>query len=196
MGLPCCAWSCRAVSPCVGVCCVGLFGVAFSPVVGCPVVLPAIPPAGWCAQVFRFLLVGCVLIGSPPWLVCGALCSALLCVVSCGAAVCCVFCVLPGAVWRACVRLGSCAVLSGAVSCWVVLCCFFCVMLSCAAAFSAGFFSSVVPCLSVVHRAVYVSVVLFRGVYCCSAWPRRVALLCWFLLCCAVLCSVVPWCVS
>ena len=30
----------------------------------------------------------------------------------------------------------------------------------------------------------------------CSAWPCRVAFLCWFLLRCANWCSAVPWCVS
>ena len=64
---------------------------------------------------------------------CGAPCFASSGVVSRGAAVCGVFCAVPGVVWRA----GVWSVLW-----WVLLSCFCCALLSCVAAFSAGFFFS------------------------------------------------------
>ena len=64
----------------------------------------------------------------------------LWCVMLCGAAVCCVLCVLRGAVWRACVGLGSCALLSAVVLCWVLMCYLCCVLLSRVAVLSACFF--------------------------------------------------------
>ena len=99
----------------------------FSPLWGAVWCFPPPPPPG---AVHCFFFSGCVLVvlrPPPPPVGCGVL--ALSCLVSCGAAVCGVFCVLPGAVWCACVGLGSCALLSGAVLCWVLLCCFCCVLL-------------------------------------------------------------------
>ena len=131
-----------------------------------------------------------------------ALCCALSCVVSCGAAVCGVFCGLPGAVWRACVRLDSCAVLSGAVLCSVVLCCFCRVLLSCSAAFCAGFFflrCSLPFCgaLGCFHLcgALPWCFLLF-GVASSRCAPLLVsAALCHFVLCCAMVRLLLLCCV-
>ena len=65
---------------------------------------------------------------------CGVLCFASICVVSSFPAVRGASCAVPGVVSSAGGWLGSCAVL-----CWVFLCCFCCALLSCVAAFSAGF---------------------------------------------------------
>ena len=121
---------------------------------------------------------------------CGVPCFASCGVVSCGAAVCGVFCAVPGVVWRACVWLGSCAVLW-----WVLLCCFCCALLSCVAAFSAGFFF-VVPCLSVVLRAVSVSVLCLCGAVpvClrrCSLCVALLPLRRWLVFCVVVYCVCV-----
>ena len=100
----------------------------------CGVAPPPVPPG--CCALFCFPGV-CWLCCPPPsgWLWCPVLCP-----VSCGAAVFGVFCVLPGAVWRACFWLGSCPPLWGTELCWVLLCFFCCALLSCAAVFSADFF--------------------------------------------------------
>ena len=65
VGLPCCVGSCRAVSPCVGVCCVGLFGVVFCPLFCGAVWCCPTPPLRVLCGVFSF---GCVLFVLP-WLV-------------------------------------------------------------------------------------------------------------------------------
>ena len=80
----------------------------------------------------------CRLCPPPPPAGCVVLCCASSCLVPCGAAVCGASCVLPGGVWGACVRLGSCAVLFGAVLCRAVLCCFCPALLPRAVAFSDG----------------------------------------------------------
>ena len=128
---------------------------------------------------------------------CGVPCFASSGVVSCGAAVCGVFCAVPGVVWRACVWLGSCAVL------WcVLLCCFCCALLSCVAALSAGFFF-VVPCLSVVLRAVSVSVLCLCGAVpvclrrcslCVALLPLRGWLVFCVVVCCVCVFAVGPGC--
>ena len=151
---------------------------------------PPPPPRG----AVRCFFFGCVLVVlRPPELVvvpcvvcCRAACRVVLrSVVFFLFAWYCVACLcwagfLRRAVWRA-VVLGPAVLflLCSADACCCVLCFFFCV----------------VHCLSVVARAVSVCVVLCRGASCCSAWPCRVAFLCWFLLRCAVWCSVPPWCV-
>ena len=112
---------------------------------------------------------------------CGAPCFASSGVVSCGAAVCGVFCAVPGVVWRACVWLGSCAVLR-----WVLLCCFCCALLSCVAAFSAGFFFSwslAFPWCSVLFR------------FLCFACALRCLCACGVALCALLSCPCCAgWC--
>ena len=128
--------------------------------VPCGVVRP--PPRGCCARFFFCrVYTGCAAPPPPPPAGCGALCHAVSCVGSCGAAVCGVFWVLPGAVWRSCVGLGSCAVLFGAVLCWVLLCCFCCALLLYAAALSAGFFFAF-------FLAFPWCSVLFLSLWCCA----------------------------
>ena len=124
------------------------------------------------------------------WLWCLVLCVAVCCVVWCCGlwwvvcfAWCCVACFCWAGFLRLDVRrpvlLGLVVLflLSAAVACCCELC---------------WFIFRVVPCLSVVLRAVSVCMVLCRGASCCSAWPCRIAFLCWFLLRCAVSCSAVP----
>ena len=211
---------CRSVLPgcassfCVVACCVARAwwrragGVALCRAAsgGCLVVLPAPYPSGALRGLFSFfLLVGCVLVVLPPLpppAGCVALCCGLSCVVLCGAAICGVFCVVPGVVWRACVELGSCAMLFGAVLCGVSLCCFCCALMSCAAAFSAVFFF-LVPCPSVVLRAVSVSspclcgavlVCLRRCSLCGALLPLRRWLVFCVVACCVCLFAVGPGC--
>ena len=142
----------------------------FCPAVGCSVVFAPPPPPAFVSRGFRcFLLVlsfsfffvvrpRCLwlfLVSGPgcpgPWRCVLFASRAAGCAAPCfvwrHAVWCCgLWCV----VWRACVWLGSCAALW-----WVLLCCFCCALLLCVAVFPAGFFF-VVPCLSVVLRAVVV----------------------------------------
>ena len=176
------------------------------PLVGALWCSPPLPPKCF-AQVLYILLVGCVLVVPPPpprWLWCPVLCF----VVCSDPLVCGVFYVVPGVVWRACVGLGSCAVLFGAVLCWVFLCCFSCALLSCAAAFSAGFFFFLAfPwcwgwfcfCALLVRCCGGVSVSLL-SVQCFLAPAALAGVLCCCLLCLrlcysAWLSSLVSWCV-
>ena len=187
-----------ASSLCVVACCVARAwwrhagGVAFTRAAsgGCLVVLLASPPPVFCAG---FCFPACRVCGccapSPPPAGCGVLRCALSCVVSCSAVVRGVFRVLPGVVWFACARLGSCTVLFGAVLCWV---------LSCAAAFSAGFCFCVVPCLSVVIRVVYVSLLCLCGavLVClrrCRLCGALLPLLSWLVCCCLLCLRVCCW---
>ena len=118
-----------------------------------------------------------------------------------GAAVCGVLCVLPGAVWRACVWLGSCALLSGAVLCWVLLCCFCCVLLSRAAVFSAGFLFALLlafPWCSGLFLSVCCSAVVRLALRCALSRCVLVlvsAALCRLVLCCAMVRLLVLCCV-
>ena len=73
-----------------------------------------------------------------------------------------------------CVCVPCCPARCCAVSCCAV---FFCSAVVCCCALCCFFFC-VVPCLSVVHRAVSVCFGLCRGASCCWAWPCRVAFLC------------------
>ena len=158
---------------------------------------------GCFARGFFFRFSGACCFSPPPWLV--VVSSVVLCRASC--------CV----VLRYVVCFVLCPVLCGVfVSGWVlspccsarccVGSCVCCVLLSCAAAFSAGFFP-VVPCLSVVLRALSVSVLCLCGavLVCLRRCPLRGAFLpllrllvscCLFCLrvCCrAWLSSVVSW---
>ena len=128
LGLFCCARSCCAVPPCLGLCCVVSLVWCFAPLWGavwhCPLPSPAPPPRDLRCLFFCFFRGVCWLccLPPPPLAGFGAMCCVLSCVVSFGAAVCGVLCVLPGAVCCACVGLGSCALLSSAVLCGVLLC--------------------------------------------------------------------------
>ena len=140
----------------------------------------------------------------PGRLWCPVLCFVMRCVVWCCGLLW--FCDVPGVLWRACVWLGSCAVLFGGMLCWVPLCGSCCALLSCAAAFPAGFFLALFlafpwcsglllflcsacavlcwcACLLLTVRCSLASAAL-AGVLCCC-------LLCLRLCCCAWLSSVV-----
>ena len=148
--------------------------------VPCGVVHPPRPPAR-CALFFS--LGGCAGSAAPRLVLvpCVVRCRAL-CLVVLRCVVCCAFClVLYGVLVLGRVLVPYCPERCCAGSCCavsVVFCC--CVLLS-----SLLVFLCVVPCLSVLPRAVSVSLVLCR-----------VAFLCWFALRCAVWCSAVPWCLS
>ena len=107
------------------------------------------------------------------WYRAGAACGAVLvcCVLLSCCAVLAACCCVLAVDWR------SCAVLSGAVLCWVLLCRCCCASLSCVVLVSAAFFC-VVPCLSLVLRALSVCVVRCGGASRCLAWLCRGALLC------------------
>ena len=193
-GLPCCARSCRAVSPCVGVCCVRFFAVVFCPVVGCRVVLPARPA---CAARGFFscpVSAGCAAPPSPqrfavPCVVrCRALCRVLL-----RSVVCFVFCLVPCGVLVSGWALALCC----PARCCARSCCASFVLLCCRALLPS-LLALFLPCFLPFRGALgcFCLVVLCRAASCCSAWPCFVAFLCWFLLRCADLCSVVPWCGS
>ena len=196
-GLPCCAGSCRAVSPCGGVCCVGLFGVVFCPSAGCPVVLSAPPPSYrvLCGVVFF----GCVLVVLPPYsprLV--VVPSVVRCRASCRV-------VLRSEVFFV-FWLVLCGVLVFGLA--LALCCPApCCAGSCCAVFAVSGCCVLLCSLLVVFVALFLAFLWCSGLFlpmCCPAvvrlaaqrWPYRVAVLCWFLLHCAVWRPVVPWCVS
>ena len=118
---------------------------------------------------------------------CAVLCCGLSCVVWCGAAVCGVFCVVSVVVRRACVFAPCCA---GS-------CCAVVVVLSSRAALLrsllASFFFCVVPCLSVVLRAVSVFVLCLCGAVlvclrCCSLCAALCPLWRWLVFCVVVCC--------
>ena len=139
----------------------------------------------WCCRallsVVRLPAVLCCVVARPAG--CGALCCALLCVLSCGAAVCGVFCVLPGAVWRACVGLGSCTVLLPPVAVtWSPV-----VARGCVLSWGAVLCCSVVPpvvrCAAVCVKSCwwYPAVSFPRaGAVCCCLWLPDVR--CWVWL--------------
>ena len=176
---------CSALRRCV-LCWSLWFGVLPRCGMPCGFVRPPPRPPPACCALFLFW---CALVVLPPRAGCGALCCALSCVVSSPAAVCGVLCVLPGAVWRACVGLGSCALLSGAVLCWVLLCFFCCVLLSRAAVFPAGFFFALLlafPWCSGSFLSVWCSALVRRALR--RALSRCVLVLVSAALCCLVLC--------
>ena len=173
---------CSVLLPCVGVCCV-VFVLALwrcpPPCCGalCCGVLYCNALA--CLSLHAFLLAALFL-----FVLCGAPCSALL-----GA----VMCAVCGA--GLALGLGSCYVLSGALLRCVLWQCPCCVMLSWVVVWCAVFFG-VVPSYYVVLRAVFVFVVLRRGVSCFLVSVCCDVLLCWCQVCCAIWRHVVPRCVT
>ena len=186
--------------------------------VGCSLVFAAPPPPPFCVSQFSSLPLGarfffffsffflfCVrprclrlfLVSGPgcpgPWRCvlfvpgaagCGVLRCASSGVLWCGAAVCGLFCAVSGVVWRACVWLGSCAVLW-----WVLVCCFCCALLSCVAAFSAGFF--------VFFLALFLAFPWCSGLFrfLCSACGVRCQCACGVALCALPSCPCgAGWC--
>ena len=167
------------------------------PLLPCGVARPT-PLALGAGFIFVFFASGLCWLSPPPpfggWLRSPVLWCVVRCVVWCCGLWCVLCCV------RCCVAcLRSCAVL-----CWVVLCCCCCALLSCVAAFSACFFFfCVVPCLSVVLRAVCVSVlclcgallVCLRGCSLCAALlPLRRWLVFCVVVCCVLLGPAVLCC--
>ena len=165
---PCCLWCllCGVARSTPRALGAGIFFFASGFCWLCP---PPPPLGGWsCCPVLWFVVRRVV------W------CCGLWCVLCC--VLCCVGC------------LCSCAVL-----CWVVLCCCCCALLSCVAAFCAGFFFfffCVVPCLSVVLRALSVSVLCWCGavlvcVRRCSLCAALLPLWRWLVFCVVVCCVCV-----
>ena len=190
LGLPWCSGSCCAVSPCVGVCCVGLLVVVFCPL--------------WCAvswhprDVVRWFSSCCVaacsglacdpgcLLPPPPPAGCGALCCAVFYILWCGAVVCGVAC------FALCLVLCDVLVLGWVLSpccpawCCARSCCAVFVVIRCRVLLCSRVSFGVVPWLPVVLPAVSVCLVLCRGVCCCLAWLYRVVFVCWSRVRCAV----------
>ena len=219
IALGCCGWVgrlrlvvlFRLVLVCVVlVCLVWCFAPFWDAVWCCPP-----PPPGCCALWFFFPGVCPLCCPPPPPAGCGALSCALSCVLPCSAAVRGVFCVLPCAVWRARVGLGSCAVLLPSVAvAWSPVVACGCI-LSWGALMCCSVLPPVVRCAAVcVVSCWWCSVVslALAGAVCCRLWlPGVCSLVRWAAVvfrwgallrvllggsvaCCPAVCRGLLWC--
>ena len=169
-----------------------VLAVLLFPLLPCGVARPT--PQAFGAGGF-FFCVGLVLVDPPPSAAgCAVLCCGVSCIVWCGAAVCGVSSVVSVVVWRACVLAPCCAGLCCAV---VAVLCFRALLRSLLV------FFCVVPCLSVVLRAVSVSVLCLCGAVllclsgcslCAALLPLRRWLVFCVVVCCVCVLAVGPGC--